>query len=516
MHAVKTASIDYISGTIDFIIEETVIGLTSGAMATVASVTGTTTSGTIILVYVQGSVDFQTGEDLQVGGITNAIASTVPVDGFVQKVTSVGANNHLNGQFIDNKGASVIRFSQGEGCFDSYGNLKIGVDNPISSYIFRYDDREGTDTLSLESIIAGSASKSHSVVTGAVTLTCTTSASDSIKRTSNRYHTNFPGTSRTFIIGAQIGDTGKADCTRRWGYYNDTNGSFFELNGTDLRIVVRTSVTGSTVDAPISQADWNLDVVDGTQSLSNRSSMNLDLSKWNIFFIDTQFMGAAHINFGVYDDDGEKVILHAFTGINTGLLPTLVTAGSPVRYEQFNTGTTASTSQMSVNNIGILTSSEIRNQVDLPHEVKTGFSTGVSITGTDIPVMSMRATDTIGSLANRKPIVPCNISIITDQPILLKWVVNGSLTAPSFAAAGSNILEEDTSASAITGGNIIDAYYLSAGTHQIEISKHFSWLNYYIAILASGAYGDTHSIVMDKAGATNATVSIALKWVEFK
>ena len=517
VHTVRTATISYISGTIAFVVADTVIGLTSSAAAVVAGVTGTTSSGTLELVYISESVDFQNGEALQVSAVTNAVSSSAPVSGFVQKVVAVGSNNHLNGQTIDNKGAAVMRFSQGEGAFDSFGNLMIGKSNPIASYGFNYGDKEGTDTLSFQTIIAGSATKAHSVLTGAVKLACTTGATDSVRRTTNRYHINFPGTSQEFIVGAQIGDAGKANCTRRWGYFSSINGSFFELNGTSLRLGVRTPVTGIPVDTYIEQADWNSDIVDGSAGLSNRSFMNLDVSKWNIYFIETQFMSAAVIRFGVYNDDGDKVILHTFSGTNAGVLPSLVAGSSPVRYEQFNTGITVSSSEMSVGNIGVLTTAEIRAEQEIPHSNKTAFSGTVTVDGADIPALSMRAVQTISGLGNRKPILPHSISLRTDQPILFKWVIAGSLTAPSFAlGAAAHILEVDTSATAITGGIIFEAKYLEAGSHEIEIGEHFSWLNYYINILDNGAYGDIHSITFDKVGASDATVNVAFKWAQFE
>lgn len=514
----RTVDLSYLSGTSDFSTGDRITGETSGAFGDIAKVTGTTISGILSIVMDPDSADFQDAENLQVGGITFAVSTGTGTEGHAQNVSLIGANNHKNAQFVDNKGSAFIRFAQGDAGFDGFGNLKVGIDNPIASYFFNYEDKEGTNTLRFQTKTTGSASKAHSVLSGSVTLTNTTSATDSISRMSNRYHIAIPGGAMDWIGGVKIGDTGKANVTRRWGYYSDLNGAFFELNGTSLSVGYRNPTTGIPVDITVPQSQWNIDKADGSGGLENKSGLNLDVSKWNMFIITMQFMTAAEIIFSVYDSNGIKVILHKISGLNTGISPILIAASAPIRYEQINTGAAASSSQMSVGSMGVLTQSRIREQNEVPHIYK-GFvrSGAVTVNGPDIPAISCRSTLSVNGLGNRQPIIPSEISIYTDQPISFKWMVGGSLTAASFALdSADDILEIDTSATAISGGDMFDTHFLAPGSHNIKIGDHFSWLNYYISILADGTYGDNHSIIFDKVGASDATVYVSFKWIEFR
>ena len=56
---------------------------------------------------------------------------------------------------------------------------------------------------------------------------------------------------------------------------------FFEQNGTDLRVVIRDDGSGSVVDSVVSQANWNVDKLDGTGA----SGITIDTTKDNIYFI---------------------------------------------------------------------------------------------------------------------------------------------------------------------------------------------------------------------------------------
>ena len=65
---------------------------------------------------------------------------------------------------------------------------------------------------------------------------------------------------------------------RRAGYFDSGDGVFLEQTITDLRFVLRTSVSGAPSDAIFAaQADWNIDRLDGT----GPSGLTLDITMFN-------------------------------------------------------------------------------------------------------------------------------------------------------------------------------------------------------------------------------------------
>ncbi len=140
----------------------------------------------------------------------------------------------------------------------------------------------------------------------------TTANGSSVSRTSNRYHFYQPGVGNLIINTLALDDNGKANNTRRWGYYDANNGIFWELAGTEFRVVLRSSTSGSVVDTVVAQADWNGDKLDG----AGQSKMDIDLSKANFFFIDFAWLGVGAVRFGVLAQDGSRWIAHTFENPN--------------------------------------------------------------------------------------------------------------------------------------------------------------------------------------------------------
>lgn len=62
-------------------------------------------------------------------------------------------------------------------------------------------------------------------------------------------------------------DGGATNQKRRWGRFDERSGFFFERSGSELRIVSRSSVSGSAVDTAILSIAWNADPADGTETL---------------------------------------------------------------------------------------------------------------------------------------------------------------------------------------------------------------------------------------------------------
>ena len=152
------------------------------------------------------------------------------------------------------------------------------------------------------------------------------------------------GHSAQTVSALYLGDTGKANVKRRWGYYDDEEGAWFELDGTTLYIVVKISHLGG-YEYRIPQSQWNGDRVNGEGGQRNLSRFNLDLTKTNLYSIQWQ-NAVGYIFFRVITDTGIVTchvfpMLNYFTGTNTGRH----TMELPMRWEQYNSGISVSTSE---------------------------------------------------------------------------------------------------------------------------------------------------------------------------
>jgi hypothetical protein len=141
----------------------------------------------------------------------------------------------------------------------------------------------------------------------------------------------------TFVM-----NTPKANLRQRVGYYGASNGLYLELNGTSApAFVERSLVSGSVANTVVSQANWNIDTLNGT----GPSGITLDLTKAQILWFDIEWLGLGTVRAG-FIIDGRFIHCHSFHHANRIASTYITTASLPLRYEIENLGTTASSSTL--------------------------------------------------------------------------------------------------------------------------------------------------------------------------
>lgn len=378
-------------------------GATGIVTAVVLDANGTT--GEIYLKKVIGT--FINDEPLQVEGTTRAIANIIEEDDYytfeTQSVVIADPNNPDYLQKIDRNGATVNTFSDGSPVFGSFGSLLVGTQSIIRGYHFPYDTMDEyfwTQT-------SGTASQTLEANSGCNLLTTGTVDGDMVSRTTHYYHPYRPGVGHITEFSVRIGDSGKANVVRRWGYYDDNDGAFWELDGTTLNAVLRSSVSGVVTERRVAQAAFNESSLTG----ADEDDFNMDITAGNIFQIDFQWLGAGRVRFSVLDQYGQKKGAHTFLNVGDPAIsfPYMRTASLPVRYEQFNNGAAASSSEMRVNCISVVHSD--------PHPPKGKFFTNYTglktITlGSEVPVLVYRPALTYKGHTNRTISLPINFTYI--------------------------------------------------------------------------------------------------------
>ena len=132
-----------------------------------------------------------------------------------------------------------------------------------------------------------------------------------------------------------------AGCRQRVGYFTTSNGVYFEADGTDLYLVIRSSASGVLTEERIAQSSWNVNTLKAATS-PNPSGYILDPTLTQIFWCDIEWLGVGTVRAG-FVIDGEFVVCHRFNHANqTGNTRVyMTTATLNPRYEITNTANIA-------------------------------------------------------------------------------------------------------------------------------------------------------------------------------
>jgi hypothetical protein len=216
---------------------------------------------------------------------------------------------------------------------------RLRVANP--AVLFESTSQYSDDTeVNMYHKVTGAASSTHLPNESATQLSVTTASGDDLIRQSRDYIPYQPGKSQLALITFALGAT-QTSTVKRVGLFDDENGFFLEVSGTDVAVVRRSYDTGSVVNTSVAQASWNLDPMDGT----GPSGITLDHEKAQILVLDAQWLGVGRVRMG-FDIDGLIVYVHEFLHANIITTTYTTTLSLPVRWQITTTDTNASADSM--------------------------------------------------------------------------------------------------------------------------------------------------------------------------
>lgn len=296
-----------------------------------------------------------------------------------------------------------------------------------------------------------------------VQLSVTTSSGSEVVRQSYRTMPYQPGKGLG-LLATFVMNTGKTGLRQRVGYFNTQNGVFFQQDDTTLAFVLRSYTSGAAVDTTITQANWNGDKLDGT----GPSGRTIDVSKTQILAIDFEWLGVGDVRCGFFID-GQFVVCHTIHNDNIQTAVYMTTAILPVRYEIRNTAGTASSSSMK-QICSTVYSSGGYEQTSVEHvATMTSATAGSYITTTFKPLVSIRlASSALGAV-----VIPYNVNFLptTTDNYQVGLFKNGTLTGASYSAVASDAnVEFDIAATAITGGTLVYAEFLTSRSGRSALS----------------------------------------------
>lgn len=331
-------------------------------------------------------------------------------------------------------------------------------------------------------------------------LSTTTSSGSRVLRQSYNYMQYHPGKSQHVLMTGVFG-TAVANCVKRIGYYDDSDGLFFIQNGTaGFGICERTSTSGSPSDTIYYQASWNLDKLNGT----GPSGIILDVTKTNIFVIDFQWLGVGTVRYGVVVG-GNLIYFHIAEHANTTYTQVYMkSAWLPIRYEIVNLAATATTA--SLKQICSMVASEGGiEEKGIFYSASDPTSASATV-GNWTPLVSI----TIGTILNgqsfRGKIQIDSISTMAtgNTPAMIGLFEGVTLTGPSWSSPhASSAVTYDTTSTALTGGTL---RYSGFNGKSTDFQTTFN--NAFV-----GYAGDIYTLAAKGVGGT-ASINGAINWRE--
>ncbi len=407
---------------------------------------------------------------------TNNGGTIVQVDQKAQLSTSASAN--ASAQMVSVIG---VKYYPGEGALIRFSALfdtpvanslqEIGIGSSTDGYYFNYSGttfaicrrRGGVEEVRRLTITTGSTTDEN------VTITLDGDTKTDVAVTN---------TGDTTLTANEIGSADYSDVGTGWSTHVMGSTVFFvsydaAIHSGDYSLSSVSTAVGAfsqslagadAIDVIVAQADWNKDTL-GAGEL-NPSGITLVQTNLNVYQIRYQWLGAGSMFFYVFNPSGGRPILvHEIEYANANTVPSVDNPTLPLCVRVQNTSNTSDV-VMATASMGGFVEGRVK-------EFGVSHSTSVSVEGitiTETPILTIHSHDIFQGKINRVRVKIKLLSASVDggKPSILRVIKNATLTGASFSpvapGAGTSTIHMDTSATELTGGDVI----FTAGLSKVD------------------------------------------------
>jgi hypothetical protein len=385
----------------------------------------------------------------------------------------------------------------------AFSTLRVAHPFTLTDFNFKYN----VDTNFWGQLTASGGTIAHVPAQSAARLQVTgTNGSRALIRT-HEYYRYQSGKGMDVKLSVIHDDVGQSNQIRRWGFFDDSDGLFFQLTGTTVQVVRRTSVSGVAVDNVVDQTSWNVDKMDGT----GPSQLVLNVSKGNFYDIDFQWLGVGVVRFFV---DG--FLVHEMQHANLLDVPYTRTAVLPVSFEVVNVGVSVASGFRA-----ICGSVVVDGGMDATEILFDAFNpTDVTVTPVERPILSIRPKLLFNGITNRIVILPRRLFVSNRSGRAgFRIVLNPTLVGAAWTSADPESgVEFDVSATAFAGGRTLLRGFLPNTSDARELSGAdlFKQNGSKIHLDAFGTIQPILSLFGVNEGGGTITMRASTGWVEIR
>jgi hypothetical protein len=392
---------------------------------------------------------------------------------------------------------------------DAFSRLRVSDPNAVIESTFQND----LAPLIFNQIVTAGGTVTHAPVRASAVL-AVAAGGDAARLQSKQYYRYLPGKSQLVIMTGVLGSA-TADVLKRCGYFDTSNGIFFEQNGiTDIAWVRRSTATGVTTDNRVPQSSWNIDKLDGSGGTGNPSGLTLNLANAQIFVIDLQWLGMGRVRVG-FDINGTIYYVHQFLNANVLTLPYMQTANLPVRWEISSTG---GADDMDATCMVVTSEGGNEPNAGFVFSADNGISLRTFSAGTPLPVIAVRPRTTFNGLTNR---IAMEMEDFNFMPIAgagaYKWALlyDTSVTGGAWVNvnATNSVAEYNVTGTAVVGGiQIASGYDNASATTRIPANAVTKGVRY--PWCYDGAGNQITIALVFTEVASNTDIYASMRWRE--
>ena len=508
-----TGNVTVFQGTDPWIVEGVItsgnvnVAITSGNVGIDGNIAGITA-----LPPITGTVDANvTGGNVNVAITSGNVGITGNIAGITANVT-VDGNVGILGNVTVTQGTTPWSVTGNVGLsgtgnvnltgtnLDAFGRLRVS--NPYTLF-----DSQNlyVDSGQFSNVTANSGTMTYVANESSFNLAVTAANGSSVISQAKSVQPYQPGKSLLFMSSFAFA-TLAAGCRQRVGYFTDSNGVYFEADGTTLYLVIRSKASGTIQEERIIQTSWNGDTLK-TGSSPNPSGIQLNPALVNIFWCDIEWLGVGNVRAG-FIINGEFIVCHTFQHANQpGNTTVYMTSASlNPRYEITNTAATASARTMKQ-----ICSTVISEGGYFPSPTISYVSSGIQPTRIATGnVYTNLATIRLNPACPDAVVLPAQIDLLlTDvQYGSFQLVVGASNVAGlTYANVNGGVVQANTSAVQIGDGTVVYAGVTSSrDTFEVsdEVSKRLQLQRHAngtpITLTLCAGYGQNNADLIWKFG----------------
>lgn len=342
-----------------------------------------------------------------------------------------------------------------DGYLDAFSRLRVSTPQPLLEVMFTHD----LVPLMVEANAVTNATIAHSANLASAILTVSTDDNSKAILQTRQHAPYAPGKSQLAIITFDFGDPVE-NVSRRAGYWDGSDGVYFEQTLTGVSLNLDTSIVGGS-DQTAAQADWNLDKLDGT----GPSGVTADFTIGQILVIDLQFLGVGRVRCG-FDIGGIVFWCHQFNNANSlTVQPYMRQASLPLRWEIENTAASAGATLQAI-------CGQVMSEGGVAEGIGHTFSVAnvanIATGTTAVTVLAIRPKTEWPASSGSIPhatIIPGDLSVSSvGAAILVEVFYNPTFTGGAWSSADANsVVEFSVNSTVSADGTKVASFFVPSG-----------------------------------------------------